>query len=60
MHIPALDVPAGIAMNTVVSDSDDYDAVLPLSVVKSINIYEGTKIVYSSARYVVHVLTKDV
>ena len=47
-------------MNTVVSDSDDYDAVLPLSVVKSINIYEGTKIVYSSARYVVHVLTKDV
>ena len=52
VHIPALDVPAGIAMNTVVSDSDDYDAVLPLSVVKSINIYEGTRQVYSSARYV--------
>ncbi len=50
VRIPALDVPAGVAMSTVISDSDDYDAVLPLSVVKSINIYEGTQKAYSNTR----------
>lgn len=43
MHIPALDVPAGIAMNTVISDNDDYDGVLPISVVKTVSIYESAK-----------------
>ena len=37
-------------MSTVVSDSDDYDAVLPLSIVKSIDIYAGARRVYSSSR----------
>ena len=36
-------------MTTVVSDSDDYDAVLPLSVVKSVDIYAGARRVYSSS-----------
>lgn len=50
VHIPPLDVEAGIPMSTVVSDSDDYDAVLPLSIVKSIDIYAGARRMYSSSR----------
>lgn len=44
VHIPALDVLAGVALNTVVSDSDDYDAVLPLAAVKSVSIYQAAKL----------------
>ncbi|CAL8468064.1 g7603 [Coccomyxa elongata] len=43
VHVPALDVPAGVALNTVISDSDDYDAVLPLGAVKSVSIYQAAK-----------------
>ena len=43
VHIPALDVPAGVALNTVISDSDDYDAVLPLGAVKTVSIYQSAK-----------------
>ena len=45
-----LDVGANLALDTVVSDNDDYDAVLPLSVVKSIDIYEDAKKPVSSVR----------
>ena len=57
VRIPALDVPAGVAMNTVISDSDDYDAVLPLSVVKSIDITEGTQKTYSNTRCAADIFT---
>jgi hypothetical protein len=50
VRIPALDVGANLALDTVVSDNDDYDAVLPLSVVKSIDIYEDAKKPVSSVR----------
>lgn len=50
MRIPALDVGANLALYTVVSDSDDYDAVLPLSIVKSISIYEGAQKPYNTSR----------
>ncbi len=40
VHIPALEVPAGIALYTVVSDADDYEAVLPIGAVKSVAIRE--------------------
>jgi hypothetical protein len=40
VNIPALRVPAGLALVTVISDNDDYDAVLPLSVVRSVAIYQ--------------------
>ncbi|BDA42249.1 probable lysyl endopeptidase at N-terminal half [Coccomyxa sp. Obi] len=43
VHIPALDVPAGVALNTVISDNDDYEAVLPLGAVKSVSIYQAAK-----------------
>lgn len=43
VHIPALDVPAGVALNTVISDSDDYEAVLPLGAVKTVSIYQTAK-----------------
>lgn len=41
VRIPALSVPSGLAMVTVVSDADDYDAVLPLSAVRSVIIAES-------------------
>lgn len=40
MHIPSLDVPAGVALNTVVSDNDDYEGVLPIGAVKTVYIRE--------------------
>lgn len=40
MHIPSLDVPAGVALNTVVSDIDDYEGVLPIGAVKTVYIRE--------------------
>lgn len=48
-HIPALRVPAGIAMVTVVSDADDYDAVLPLSTVRSVIIVQAAPAPSSAA-----------
>lgn len=41
VHIPGLDVPAGLAMYTVISDNDDYEGVLPIGAVKSVNIYKA-------------------
>ena len=40
MHIPALRVPSGLPIVTVISDADDLDAVLPLAIVRSVAIYE--------------------
>ena len=49
VRIPALHVPAGLAMVTVVSDADDYDAVLPLSAVRSLSIAQAAPAPSSAA-----------